>query len=95
MKLLFTFLLLFGAALSTAAQTADNRKFKDDSEVPRISVEDAKKDYDAKSVLIIDARSSEVYKQEHIKGAISVPAGTLATKFDQLPKGKLIAAYCT
>jgi rhodanese-related sulfurtransferase len=37
--------------------------------------------------VIIDTRNEPAFKQEHIKGAILVPAGTLAAKFDELPKG--------
>ena len=51
--------------------------------------------WEKNEVVIIDTRTELTYKQEHIKGAILVPAGTLASKFDQLPKGKMIAAYCT
>jgi rhodanese-related sulfurtransferase len=85
---------MFAACLTAAAQASENRKFKDDLEVPRISVEDAKKAYDAKSVLIIDARSAEVYKQEHIKGAMSLPLGS-DNQFDSVPKGKKIIVYCS
>jgi|SRR6185369_17228058 3-mercaptopyruvate sulfurtransferase SseA len=61
----------------------------------RITAEELHKLWEANDVVIIDTRAESAFKQEHIKGSISVPAGTLATKFDQLPKGKLIAAYCT
>ena len=61
----------------------------------RITAEELHKLFEANEVVIIDTRAESAYKQEHIKGAISVPAGTMAAKFDQLPKGKLIAAYCT
>lgn len=61
----------------------------------RITAEELHKLWEANEVVIIDTRAESVYKQEHIKGAILVTAGTLNAKFDQLPKGKLIAAYCT
>lgn len=61
----------------------------------RITAEELHKLWEKNQVVIIDTRAESAYKQEHIKGSISVPAGTLATKLDQLPKGKLIAAYCT
>lgn len=61
----------------------------------RITAEELHKLWEANEVVIVDTRPESAYKQEHIKGAISVPAGMMNTKFDQLPKGKLIAAYCT
>jgi 3-mercaptopyruvate sulfurtransferase SseA len=61
----------------------------------RITAEELHKLWEANEVVIIDTRSESAYKQEHIKGSILVPAGTLAAKFDQLPKGKMIVAYCT
>jgi 3-mercaptopyruvate sulfurtransferase SseA len=46
-------------------------------------------------VLIIDTRGESAYKDEHIKGAISMPTGTVLERIDELPRNKLIAAYCT
>lgn len=46
-------------------------------------------------VLIIDTRAESAYKDEHIKGAISMPTGTVLGRIDELPRNKLIAAYCT
>ena len=61
----------------------------------RITAEDLHKLWEKNEVVIIDTRAEAAYKQEHIKGSLSVPAGTLNQKFDQLPRGKMIAAYCT
>ena len=61
----------------------------------RITAEELHTLWEKNEVVIIDTRAESAYKQEHIKGSISVPAGTLGSKLDQLPKGKLIAAYCT
>jgi len=63
--------------------------------VRRITAEELHKLWEKNEVTIIDTRPEAAYKQEHIKGAILVPAGTLASKFEQLPRGKMIAAYCT
>ncbi len=46
-------------------------------------------------VLIIDTRAEPAYKDEHIKGAISMPTGTVLDRIEELPRNKLIAAYCT
>jgi 3-mercaptopyruvate sulfurtransferase SseA len=46
-------------------------------------------------VVIIDTRAESAYKDEHIKGAISMPTGTVLERVDELPRNKMIAAYCT
>lgn len=94
MKLIFTFIVLIAAGLAAYGQNSEYKKFASENEVPRISVEDAKKGYDAKNVLIIDARAADIYKAEHIKGAINIPLGS-DEKFDSVPKGKKIIVYCS
>jgi 3-mercaptopyruvate sulfurtransferase SseA len=46
-------------------------------------------------VVIIDTRSEDAYKGEHITGAISMPTGSVLERVDELPRNKMIAAYCT
>ena len=92
---LILFVALLAFANLASCQTSEYKKYKDDSEVPRITVEDAKKAYDDGSVVIVDARAPETYKQEHIKGAINIPLGSTDDKFDAIPKGKKIIVYCS
>ena len=61
----------------------------------RISAEDLHKLWEKNDVLIIDTRAESAYKAEHIKGSISMPTGTVLDHLNELPKNKLIAAYCT
>jgi hypothetical protein len=49
---------------------------------------------DGKAV-ILDVRAPEAYNESHILGAINIPLGELASRAKELPKDKLIAAYCT
>jgi|ERR1041385_6342520 3-mercaptopyruvate sulfurtransferase SseA len=46
-------------------------------------------------VVVIDTRPEPAYKQEHIKGSISIPSGSMSDHLSELPRTKLIAAYCT
>jgi rhodanese-related sulfurtransferase len=65
--------------------------------VPRISVQELKKMMDSgKPVTIVDAQPKEVYKEGHIKGAISLPWRSQIPLEDvwNLPKGKPIVTYC-
>lgn len=62
---------------------------------PRISLADAKKDFDSKSAIFVDTHSKEMYDREHIAGAINVPANELEAYFNKIPKGKKFIAYCS
>ena len=64
-------------------------------EARRINAEELHKIWEKKDVLIIDTRGEPDYKASHIPGAISVPANVVAAKVDELPRTKMIVAYCT
>jgi 3-mercaptopyruvate sulfurtransferase SseA len=100
----FIFLLLgvvaFAAAIAgCSASAAPYQKLDNESDVPRISLEDAKAAYDAGNAVIVDARAEVTYAQEHIAGAINIPYGIGDDKLDpmlaKLPKGKKIIVYCS
>jgi 3-mercaptopyruvate sulfurtransferase SseA len=61
----------------------------------RITAEELHKLWEKKDVLIIDTRAEPDYKASHIPGAISIPANVVAAKVDELPRDKMIVAYCT
>ena len=64
-------------------------------EAPRISLADAKKDFDAGNVIFVDTRAESQFKDEHIKGAINIPADAFQTRYAEVPKDKKIIAYCS
>ncbi len=69
---------------------------KPEDGAPRISLADAKKEFDAHSAVFIDTRSAEQYAQGHIPGAINLSYTDIAAgKDDKIPKGKKIIAYCS
>jgi 3-mercaptopyruvate sulfurtransferase SseA len=91
-----------GAAPTTAAQS-DNATLTTgatagptDEPAPRMPLADFKKLYDdpAKRPLIIDVRAKEAFDAGHIEGAISFPEADVDTRVAELPKNKLIVAYC-
>lgn len=83
-------------AQTTASQTpAKNNADEHADEAPRISLADAKKDFDAGNVVFVDTRAEVSYKNEHIKGAINIPAEAFQTRYTEVPKGKKIIAYCS
>lgn len=69
---------------------------KDGNEdAPRISLADAKKAFDSGKAVFIDTRAAEVYREEHIKGAINITLQDDASKYNTIPKGKKIIVYCS
>lgn len=62
---------------------------------PRITLADAKKDFDAKTAVFIDTHAPEQYAQRHIPGSINVPANNIEPYLNKIPKGKKIIAYCS
>lgn len=46
-----------------------------------------------KKPLIIDVRSSEEYKEAHIKAAISIPLGEIPLHLKKIPKDRPVALY--
>ena len=77
----------------TANQTNSAQHPADDA--PRISLADAKKDFDAGSAIFVDTRADAAYKTEHIKGSINMTMGDLDARYKELPTDKKIIAYCS
>ncbi len=84
------------ATPDTEKPAGDAKNYKSAAEVPRISVEEAKKAFDAGTAVFVDSRPEPAYKDEHIRGAISIPSGANAhEKFSSIPKGKKVIVYCS
>ena len=49
--------------------------------------------YDTNFILL-DVREREAFEEEHIKGAVNIPASALPTRLKELPKHKEIITYC-
>jgi hypothetical protein len=81
------------AANSVSPPKADEHGHTD--EAPRITLADAKKDFDAGSAVFLDTRAEASYKNEHIKGALNITEANLEEKYKEIPKGKKIIAYCS
>lgn len=67
---------------------------KDDG-APRISLADAKKEFDAGSAVFIDTHAADRFAQQHIPGALNISVSDLAANENKIPKGKKIIAYCS
>ena len=64
-------------------------------DAPRISLADAKKDFDDGTAIFLDARTEDSYKEEHVKGAVNVNYENWEKKLKSLPKDKTIVVYCS
>ena len=78
----------------TPAPVPDQPARPDDG-APRITLADAKAEFDKGSAVFIDTRPEETYKQEHVKGAINITLMDDAAKYSSIPKGKKIIVYCS
>lgn len=82
-------------ACSPASSLPPYREYATAADVPRISVEEAKKEFDSGAAVIIDSRGEQAFAQEHITGSINLPGGSPDEKFAALPKDKKIFVYCS
>lgn len=42
----------------------------------------------------VDVRPAEAFEEEHIRGALSIPEAEVVERAGELPKDKLVVAYC-
>ncbi len=64
-------------------------------EAPRITLAEAKKEFDAGTAIFVDTRDMVSYRNSHIKGAINIPMETVQMRWKEIPLGKKIIAYCS
>ena len=77
------------------ARPVDTGHEDDGHDAPRISLIDAKKEFDSGTAVFVDTHAPDQFKAQHIPGALNIPANDIGTKADKLPKGKKIIAYCS
>ncbi len=92
---ILTLAILLPLACSKLAPVAEYKKYDNDAAVPRITVEEAKKNFDAGNAVIVDSRPESAYKSEHIAGSINVALGAPDDAFSTLPKNKKVIVYCS
>ena len=83
------------AVLLTVGGGSAVRAEGDLTTVPRITLEDFKKEADQDKVFVIDTRGAEQYAAGHIPGSINVPLAAWAEHLPRLKASKKpIVAYC-
>jgi 3-mercaptopyruvate sulfurtransferase SseA len=63
--------------------------------VRRITTVELRAALDKGTALVVDTRPLESYKQNHIKGSISIPLDQVADRIGELPRDKMIVTYCS
>jgi len=87
--------LLWLIALAVALGSPVLGQIADEASVPRISLADFKKAFDAGHVVIVDTRDAGSYADGHIPGAVLVPLADIVKKAPGLKASKKpIVAYC-
>ena len=63
--------------------------------VRRITTVELRAALDKGRAIVIDTRPRDSYKQNHIKGSISIPVDEVANRITELPRDKMIVTYCS
>lgn len=79
----------------TAQSPASDKQNITAQDSSRISLQDAKKDFDAGAAVFVDSRAEAVYKQNHIKGAINITFADIEARWKEIPTSKKIIVYCS
>ncbi len=64
-------------------------------EIARVSLEEAKAAFDAKTALFIDVRGDAAYAISHIPGALDIPYSQVETSLKGFDPNQWIIPYCT
>ena len=87
------------AALLLACQPQEQKieyvKYVNEQAVPRITAEEAKKEYDAGRAVFVDTRGQSALDQDGLPGAVAISTGDPEAAYEKLPKGKKIILYCS
>lgn len=66
-----------------------------DQGVLHLSAREARNAVDRGDAVIVDVRGNVPYGLQHIRGALSIPLGSMSNRAGELPHDKLIIAYCS
>jgi hypothetical protein len=87
--------LAAAAALLAGVVAPHARAQAQPAEATRMDAAQALKLAAAGEAVIVDVREKLAFDGSHAEGARSIPLAEIATRMSELPKDKLIAAYCT
>ena len=85
---------LAGAPLSPSGQKPSATPVVGDG-VKRVTKDELREALDKGTAIVVDVRPAQSYQLSHIKGAIHIPENEIATRFNELPRDKMIVTYCS
>lgn len=62
--------------------------------IPRVNVAELDAALREGRAVALDVRPAEAFEEEHIRGAINIPEEEVTARAGELPKEKLVVAYC-
>jgi 3-mercaptopyruvate sulfurtransferase SseA len=80
---------------ATASQTPASGHIAPGDGVKRITTDELRDALAKGTAIIIDVRGDSVYRQNHIKGSISIPVDQIESHLSELPRDKMIVTYCS
>jgi predicted sulfurtransferase len=84
------------AALLLASAVAARQAVPSSAEeAPRMEAAEVKRLVDKGEAVLVDVRNKVAWDGGHAEGALHIPVDEVANRLKELPKDKLIAAYCT
>jgi hypothetical protein len=78
-------------AASAVASPAPTRE----EDVRRVSYAELQPLLARGEAVLVDTRPAGAFAQSHVAGALNIPLAEVDKRYGELPKDKLIAAYCT
>jgi len=81
-------------AISTSASAASSLTQASD-DARRITPDEVRDLLKKNKAVVVDVRGVEAYKASQIKGALSSPYSEIGDRSKELPRDKMIVAYCS
>jgi 3-mercaptopyruvate sulfurtransferase SseA len=63
--------------------------------VKRVTTVEVREALSKGTAIVVDVRGDVPYKQNHIKGSVSIPLEQVAARAKELPRDKMIVTYCS
>ena len=83
--------LTFAAACGRTESAGGEDPF---ASIPRVTVAELAAALKEGRAVALDVRPVEAFEEGHIPGAVSIPEEEVTRRAGELPKGKLVVAYC-
>jgi rhodanese-related sulfurtransferase len=84
----------FGDTQIAEIQRVVTNYLRDRNDLEAINAEQLRRRMDQGDIVLLDVRPDAEYHSGHIRGSLSIPVVDLEQRLKQLPKRKVIVAYC-